>query len=154
MATDSAESIRAYVAAHLIGIHLHHTFLGLATISALWFIVVISRTLRQADSTQLQGLLTAVDRVLVILELFAWFTFFGATAALALGSRVLPAWLSWSAAVLAVLDLAIGAYAGLTGVNASTTDDPFAPVLLLSYLPALWFAATSVVLMRRLSAGR
>ncbi len=112
-------------------------------------IAVHSATFVDATNTvQLRSVLTAVVRELVILELFPWATFFGAAAVVSIRGRALPGWLGWSAAALALLDLSVGLYSGLTGVNA-TPSGPFGPALVLVYAPFLWFAAAGVVLTRR-----
>jgi hypothetical protein len=56
-------------------------------------------------------------------------TFFGAAAVVSIRGRALPGWLGWSAAVLALLDLSVGLYSGLAGVNASTPSGPFGPAV-------------------------
>jgi hypothetical protein len=185
-ATDSVESVRSYIASHWVAIHMHHTFIGLCFVAALWFAVLLSRVLREAEgqpgsistlalsgaalavavelvvialhsatfveagnTVQLRSTLTAVIRELVILELFLWATFFAAAAIVAIRTRSLPAWLGWTAAAVALIDLVVGVYSGLTGVNAAATSGPFGPALVMVYVTTLWFAAAGVVLIRR-----
>ncbi len=184
--SDSVESVRDYVASHLFAIHVHHTFIGLSFVAALWFAVLLARVLREAEgqpatlstlalsaaalavavemaviavhsatfvdasnTVQLRSVLTAVIRELVILELFVWATFFVAGAVVSIRVRGLPGWLGWAAAALAFIDLVVGAYSGLTGVNAATTSGPFGPALLMVYVTTVWFAAAGVVLFCR-----
>jgi len=90
-----------------------------------------------------------VIRELVILELFVWATFFVAGAIVSIRMRGLPGWLGWAAAALAFIDLVVGAYSGLTGVNAATTSGPFGPALLMVYVTTVWFAAAGGVLFCR-----
>jgi hypothetical protein len=120
-----------------------------------WAVIAVhSATFVDASNTvQLRSMLTAVVRELVVLELFPWATFFGAVAVVSIRGRALPGWLGWSAAVLALLDLSVGLYSGLAGVNASTPGAPFGPALILVYVPFLWFAAAGLVLTRRQLRG-
>lgn len=62
--------------------------------------------------------------------------FLAVTAAVALGTRILPRWLGWSAAVISVASLA--AVAAPTGGFAE----------LPAFLFLIWIVAVSVVLMR------
>ena len=48
-ATESVESTRQYITSHWNEIHFHHTFIALAYVAALWFVVVLSRLLRDAE---------------------------------------------------------------------------------------------------------
>lgn len=46
---DSVESVRTYITNHWFAIHVHHTSLGLAYLSALWFATFLWSILRQAE---------------------------------------------------------------------------------------------------------
>ena len=47
--TDSVESVRHYIASHWNAIHVHHTFIGLSFVAALWFVVLLFRVLHDAE---------------------------------------------------------------------------------------------------------
>src|SRR5947209_7786511 len=103
-----------------------------------------------ANTVDQRVLATAVLRDLTILELFPWAAFFAGVAVVSLTRRALPGWLGWSSVILAVLDLAVAAWSGLTGVNASLDVQSFIPAFLAIYfLPQFWMVAASVVLLRR-----
>src|SRR5579864_3616377 len=103
-----------------------------------------------ANTVDLRVLATAVLRELTILELFPWAGFFAGVAVISLTRRALPGWLGWIAALLALVDLAVGVWSGLTGVNASVDLQSFVPPFLAIYLvPPFWMVAASVVLLRR-----
>jgi hypothetical protein len=103
-----------------------------------------------ANTVDLRSLATAIVRELTILELFPWAAFFAAVAVLSLTRRALPRWLGWTAAVLAVIDLVLGAWSGLIGVNARFDVGSFIPpFVLIHFVPPLWLGAASVVLLRR-----
>jgi hypothetical protein len=103
-----------------------------------------------ANTVDLRVLATAVLRELTILELFPWAAFFAGVAVVSLARRVLPGWLGWIAAVLAVFDLAVAIWSGLTGVNASVNLQSFVPPFVMIYLLLpFWMVAASVVLLRR-----
>lgn len=186
-ATDSVESVRSYIAANWVGIHIHHTFAALGLGFGLVFATFLWSVLRQAEAeppifatlaligaavavsvhivvtgvhsatfvdaantAELRSLATAVVRELTILELFPWTAFFAGVALVSLTRDALPRWLGWLSAVLAVLDLLVGAWSGLAGVNARFDIGSFIPpFVLIHFVPPLWLAAASVVLLRR-----
>lgn len=123
---------------------------ALAVALELTVIAVHSATFVDAGNTvQIRSALTAVVRELVILELLLWATFFSAVAIVSIRTRSLPTWLGWTTAGLALIDLVVGVYSGLTGVNASSPSGHFAPALVLVYVTTLWFAVAGVVLVLR-----
>jgi len=124
---------------------------AVAVAADLMMLAVHSATFVPAANTVDQRVLaTAVLRELTILELFPWAAFFAGVAVVSLTRRALPGWLGWSSVILAVLDLAVAAWSGLTGVNASLDVQSFIPAFLAIYfLPQFWMVAASVVLLRR-----
>ena len=124
---------------------------AVAVAADLMVLAVHSATFVPAANTVDQRVLaTAVLRELTILELFPWAAFFAGVAVVSLTRRALPGWLGWSSVILAVLDLAVAAWSGLTGVNASLDVQSFIPAFLAIYLlPQFWMVAASVVLLRR-----
>jgi hypothetical protein len=81
--------------------------------------------------------------------IFAVVVFLGAAAAVVLSTHVLPAWLGWSAALLAVA-LLVAASASI--FDSAVAQGPIGLVLFLLFL--LWVAATSLVLTRRAWYGK
>src|SRR5437667_10789476 len=101
-----------------------------------------------ADTVDQRVLATAVLRELTILELFPWAAFFAGVAVVSLTRRALPGWLGWSSVMLAVLDLAVAAWSGLTGVNASLDVQWVVPAFVASYFVApFWMVDAAVVLL-------
>src|SRR5207245_7337186 len=124
---------------------------AVAVAADLMMLAVHSATFVPAANTVDQRVLaTAVLRELTILELFPWAAFFAGVAVVSLTRRALPGWLGWSSVILAVLDLAVAAWSGLTGVNASLDVPSFIPAFLAIYfLPQCWMVAASVVRLWR-----
>ena len=94
--------------------------------------------------------LLALDNTLFLGTAFSFAAFFGAVAVAVLGTRALPAWLGWVAAVAGALIVV-----GLLGVFSDDDEGGAVGVLVfIGFLLGLaWTLATSIVMLMRRPAA-